>query len=91
MDKFRKVVQKNIAKNKRKEIIKILNILYSVLNKYTKNDKIYWTKLYMFDDFVNYIITNYILSELNSNAEQYFRSYIINNCFPNPPPIYPTK
>lgn len=89
MDKFRKVVQRKIANNERKEIIKILNNLYSILNKYTKNDQIYWTPLYMFDGFVNYIITNAILLELDNNAQQYFRSYITDNCFPNPPPIYP--
>ena len=91
MNHYRDQIQQKINNEEKIEIIKILNKLYICLSG--KNEKYHkhWTPLYMFDDFVDYIINNGILYRLNKDAQQYFESYITKNCFSKPPPVYCLK
>ena len=88
MNKFHTFIQKHINNNDKDKIVSLLHNLYSILNKDTKKNKNYWLSKYIFDDFVNYIIENGILTKLNCNAKHFFESYITIKYFTKPPPKY---
>ena len=73
---------------KKNEIIEILNKLYNLFSINNKEYRKHWTPLYMFNDFVDYIICNGILCHLNEDAQQYFKSYITMKSFSKGPPVY---
>ena len=91
MCQYRDQIKEIIDNEENDKIIKILNELYILFSKKNEKYRKHWTPLYMFDDFVDYIINNRILYRLNEDAQQYFESYITKNCFSKPPPVYCPK
>lgn len=88
MDEFCNKIQQMINNDEKYEIIKILNNLYFILSNNNEKYRKYWTSLYMFDNFVDYIINNAILYRLDEDAKRYFNSYITMNCFLKAPSVY---
>lgn len=92
MDKYRKEIQQMINDDdKKNEIIEILNKLYYLFSINNKEYRKYWTPLYIFDNFVDYITCNGILYSLNKDAQRYFESYITMKYFSKGPPVYCPK